>query len=509
MVGLTDLQLDCPNWDHDPMSRMIQTMFPGIQIIVTEMVSARSLWPVVANRHTSGAEEQDLLPRVLKLPGAESHATDPAWEHLNEGTKVPVSLPLVKSGGNNSEDSDERNADGISQANNYQRFELLILVAATISHHSQSSHRDPVAVEFSGETTPQQIANLRGEISQLRGQLESLQVTVETLSKNMQQTTLSSDDASEARKIVRKIMTPPEPSERKRVLIKETKPPKIDSDSEDDALQQPEPVVKKGKQPHRGVAKPIPIKGTEVPKEVLTKTDSDSDDDVVSPPEPVVKVPPFILDSDLLLTGAAKSVFQQRRNVVKELPKTDSDSDEEVVSPPEPVVKVPPFILDSDLLLTGAAKGVPPKRRNIMKEAPSLRATTHSDSEPPGPTVKVPTFILDSDLFLTGHRKQSLAELSPRPSKKLAVAPRRSARSVFVAGAKKSANMDGALAEYQLNGTRQSIKFSESAYEEIYRYHCKPLAGNCATAPKTTAKILHAIYWMSHASLVFLSFRPN
>jgi hypothetical protein len=71
------------------------------------------------------------------------------------------------------------------QVNNYQRFELLILVAATISHHSQSSHRDPVADEFSGETTPQQIANLRVEISQLRGQLEFLQVTVETLSKNM------------------------------------------------------------------------------------------------------------------------------------------------------------------------------------------------------------------------------------------------------------------------------------------------------------------------------------
>jgi hypothetical protein len=63
------------------------------------------------------------------------------------------------------------------QVNNYQRLELLILVAATISHHSQSSHRDPVAGEFSGETTPQQIANLRG--------VESLQVTVETLSKNM------------------------------------------------------------------------------------------------------------------------------------------------------------------------------------------------------------------------------------------------------------------------------------------------------------------------------------
>ncbi|KAJ7937622.1 hypothetical protein B0H13DRAFT_1852256 [Mycena leptocephala] len=118
--------------------------------------------------HTSGAEEQDLLPGVLKLPGAESHAADPAWEHLNEGIKVPVSLPLVKLGGNNSEDSDERNAD-----------------AATISHHSQSSHHDPIAGEFSGETTPQQIAKLRGEIGQLRGQLESLQVTVETLSKNM------------------------------------------------------------------------------------------------------------------------------------------------------------------------------------------------------------------------------------------------------------------------------------------------------------------------------------
>jgi hypothetical protein len=89
-------------------------MFPGIQIIVAEMVSARSLWPVVANRHTSGAEEQDLLPGVLKLPGAESHGADPVWEHLNEGTKVPVSLPLISSGGNNSEDSDERNADGIS-----------------------------------------------------------------------------------------------------------------------------------------------------------------------------------------------------------------------------------------------------------------------------------------------------------------------------------------------------------------------------------------------------------
>ncbi|KAJ7787717.1 hypothetical protein B0H14DRAFT_2629083 [Mycena olivaceomarginata] len=470
--------------------------------------------------------------RVLKLPGAESHAADPAWEHLNEGTEVPVSLPWVKSGGNNSEDLDERNADGISE-NNYQRFELLILVAATISHHSQSSHRNPVAVEFSGETTPQQIANLRGEISQLRGQLESLQVTVETLSKNMVTTF--------------KFYVPYCPS------LNETKPPKTDSDSEDDAVPQPEPVVKvrpflsssiavmpdwsqKGKQPSRGVAKPIPIKGKKVPKEVLTKTDSDFDDDVVPPPEPVAKprtkprsgaakgvlpqrrnvlkeVPKTDSDSDEEVvpppepvlkprtkprSGAAKGILPQRRNVLKEVPRTDSDSDEEVVPPPEPVLKprtkprsgaakgvlpqrrnvlkeVPKTDSDSDEEVvpppepvvkprtkprSGAAKGVPPKRRNIMKEAPSLRATTHSDSDPPGPTVKVPTFVLDCDLFLTGHRNQSLAELSPRPSEKLAVAPRRIRAmynqpnsnncnvnttcecevSVFV-GAKKSANM--------------------------------------------------------------------
>ncbi|KAJ7439033.1 hypothetical protein B0H11DRAFT_1934809 [Mycena galericulata] len=147
--------------------------------------------PKVANRHTSGAEEQDLQPGVLKLPGAETNAADPAW----------------------------------------------YFTTATISHHSQLSHRDPVAGEFSGETTPQQIANLRGEISQLRGQLESLQVTLETLSKNM--VTVSMFHAGPSLNT----MTPPEPPEGKRVLIKETTPPtKINSASEDDAVPPPEPV---------------------------------------------------------------------------------------------------------------------------------------------------------------------------------------------------------------------------------------------------------------------------
>ncbi|KAJ7246659.1 hypothetical protein C8J57DRAFT_1241300 [Mycena rebaudengoi] len=48
--------------------------------------------------------------------------------------------------------------------------------------------------------------------------------------------------------------------------------------------------------------------------------------------------------------------------------------------------------------------------------------------------------------------------------------------------------------EYQNNGTRQVLKFTEGAYENTYRYHCKTLADSRAAAPTTTAKLLHAIY---------------
>ncbi|KAJ7231112.1 hypothetical protein C8J57DRAFT_1581254 [Mycena rebaudengoi] len=50
------------------------------------------------------------------------------------------------------------------------------------------------------------------------------------------------------------------------------------------------------------------------------------------------------------------------------------------------------------------------------------------------------------------------------------------------------------LSEYQNNGTRQVLKFTEGAYENTYRYHCKTLADSRADAPTTTAKLLHAIY---------------
>ncbi|KAJ7830562.1 hypothetical protein B0H14DRAFT_2806917 [Mycena olivaceomarginata] len=200
--------------------------------------------------------------------------------------------------------------------------------------------------------------------------------------------TLSSDGASEAQ-TVRKTMTPPELPERKRVLITETKPPKTDSDSEDDAVLQP--VVKIGKQPHEGVAKPMveprtkPRSGAaksvrperrNVLKEVPS-TDPNSDDDVASPPGPVVK------PRTKTRSGAAKGVLPQRRNVLKEVPKTDSDSDdEEALPPPEPMGK------PRTKLRSGGTKGVRPKRRNTMKEAPTLGVTTHSDSEAPEPTTK-------------------------------------------------------------------------------------------------------------------------
>ncbi|KAJ7892303.1 hypothetical protein B0H14DRAFT_2687092 [Mycena olivaceomarginata] len=382
------------------------------------------------NSGRDGAEEQNLLPGVLKLPGAEIHAADPAWEHLNEGTKVPVSLPLIKSGGNNS-DSDERNAD-----------------AATISHHSQSSHRDPVAGEISGETTSQEIANLRGEISQLRGQLESLQVTVETLSKNMQRT-WSSEEASKA---VREAMTPSVPPEGKRVLIKDTTPPKINSASEDDTVPPPEPVVQKGKQPRRGVAKRTPTKRTEVVTEVPTKTHSDLDDDAVPPPEPVVKIgkqprrgvsksiptkgtevvkeAPTKTDSDSdndvvppsepvvkkgkePRRGVAKRIPTKRTKVAKEVPtKTDSDSDDDVVPPPEPAVK------PRTKPRSRATKVVLPKtqRRNVVKKVPTEQSTTYSNSKPPEQTVKSGRVVAKG---IPGEKAWEKLEC---------VAPRRSAR---------------------------------------------------------------------------------
>ncbi|KAJ7892056.1 hypothetical protein B0H14DRAFT_2687241 [Mycena olivaceomarginata] len=317
-------------------------------------------------RDSDNSGRDGLLPGVLKLPGAESHGADPVWEHLNEGTKVPVSLPLISSGGNNSEDSDERNAD-----------------AATISHHSQSSHRDPVADEFSGETTPQQIANLRVEISQLRGQLEFLQVTVETLSKNMQRT-WSSEDASKARKTT---MTPSVPPEGKRVLIKPRKmtlfrrpepvvqlkrtptkrtevvtevPTKTHSDLDDDAVPPPEPVVKMGKQPRRGVSK-------------------NSDNDAVPPSEPVVK------KGNEPRRGVAKRIPTKGTKVVKEVPtKTDSDSDDDVLPPPEPAVK------PRTKPRSRATKVVLPKtqRRNVVKKVPTEQSTIYSNSKPPEQTVK-------------------------------------------------------------------------------------------------------------------------
>ncbi|KAJ7924498.1 hypothetical protein B0H13DRAFT_1863903 [Mycena leptocephala] len=281
-----------------------------------------------------------------------------------------------------------------------------------------------------------------GEISQLRGQLESLQVTVETLSKNMVTASMfyigqslnettppkinsaSEDDAVPPPEPVVKKGKHPRRGVAKRIPTKRTEvvkevPTRTDSDLDDDAVPPPELVVKKRKQPRRGVSKRIPIKGTEVVKEVPTKTDSDSDDDVIPPPEPVVK------KGKEPRRGVAKRIPTKGTKVLKEVPtKTDSDSDDDVVPPPEPAVK------PRTKPRPGATKVVLPKtqRRNVVKKVPTVQSTTHSDSEPEK-TVKVPTFILDSDLFLTGHRKQSLAELSRRAWKLEFVAPRRSARS--------------------------------------------------------------------------------
>ncbi|KAJ7785095.1 hypothetical protein DFH07DRAFT_948176 [Mycena maculata] len=51
-----------------------------------------------------------------------------------------------------------------------------------------------------------------------------------------------------------------------------------------------------------------------------------------------------------------------------------------------------------------------------------------------------------------------------------------------------------ALSEYQLTGTRQQIKFTESAYEDSYRSHLATLADTRANAPTATAALLHEIY---------------
>ncbi|KAJ7814272.1 hypothetical protein B0H14DRAFT_2850662 [Mycena olivaceomarginata] len=238
--------------------------------------------------------------------------------------------------------------------------------------------------------------------------------------------TLSSDGASEAQ-TVRKTMTPPELPERKRVLITETKPPKTDSDSEDDAVLQP--VVKIGKQPHEGVAKPMVESVRPERRNVLKEvpsTDPNSDDDVASPPGPVVK------RRTKPRSGAAKNVRPERRNVLKEVPNTDLDSDEEVVPPPEPLVKprtktrsgAAKGVLPQrrnvlkeprTKLRSGGTKGVRPKRRNTMKEAPTLGVTTHSDSEAPEPTVK------------TKSRRVVAKGIIEKPSENL-VGARRSAR---------------------------------------------------------------------------------
>ncbi|KAJ7937620.1 hypothetical protein B0H13DRAFT_1852254 [Mycena leptocephala] len=92
------------------------------------------------------------------------------------------------------------------------------------------------------------------------------------------------------------------------------------------------------------------MKGGGVVKDVPTKTDSDSDDDVVPPPEPAVKV---IAENKASL-GATKVVLPktQRRNVVKRVPTVQSTTHPDS-EPPEQTVKVPTFILDSDLFLTG------------------------------------------------------------------------------------------------------------------------------------------------------------
>ncbi|KAJ7181940.1 hypothetical protein C8R46DRAFT_1027747 [Mycena filopes] len=52
----------------------------------------------------------------------------------------------------------------------------------------------------------------------------------------------------------------------------------------------------------------------------------------------------------------------------------------------------------------------------------------------------------------------------------------------------------GALSEYLLTGVRQPIKFTESAFEDSYRYHLRTLAKTRADAPIASAKLFHAIY---------------
>ncbi|KAJ7021152.1 hypothetical protein C8F04DRAFT_1274057 [Mycena alexandri] len=54
--------------------------------------------------------------------------------------------------------------------------------------------------------------------------------------------------------------------------------------------------------------------------------------------------------------------------------------------------------------------------------------------------------------------------------------------------------MYGALSEYLMTGERQAIKFTENAYEDSYRSHLATLKKARATAPTTTARLLHTIY---------------
>ncbi|KAJ7125737.1 hypothetical protein C8R46DRAFT_1050103 [Mycena filopes] len=51
-----------------------------------------------------------------------------------------------------------------------------------------------------------------------------------------------------------------------------------------------------------------------------------------------------------------------------------------------------------------------------------------------------------------------------------------------------------ALAEYRLTGERQSINFTEGAYEDTYRNHMKTLADTRVNAPVALHKVLHGLY---------------
>jgi hypothetical protein len=50
------------------------------------------------------------------------------------------------------------------------------------------------------------------------------------------------------------------------------------------------------------------------------------------------------------------------------------------------------------------------------------------------------------------------------------------------------------LVEYRLTGERQTINFTEGAYEDTYRNHMKTLSDTRAAAPNALHKILHSLY---------------